>query len=80
MLDDAHAPHAHSTARGPPGQETPSEVRVDVCAECGPVVLPREAVDAPRAHDQATDQPDERCPIHSGRGRHPPTALLSCKP
>eukprot|EP00969_Alexandrium_andersonii_P363403 15461867-Alexandrium_andersonii.AAC.1 len=36
MLDSAHARHAHSPARGPPGQETPNEVRVDLCAELAP--------------------------------------------
>eukprot|EP00969_Alexandrium_andersonii_P270789 11968976-Alexandrium_andersonii.AAC.1 len=76
MLGGAHAPHAHPPARGPPGQETPSDVRIDVRAESGPVVLPREAADAPSAHDQVTDQPGERGSIRSGRGRHPPAALL----
>eukprot|EP00969_Alexandrium_andersonii_P098228 4336081-Alexandrium_andersonii.AAC.1 len=29
MLDGVHTSHAHSPTSGPPGQETPSEVRVD---------------------------------------------------
>eukprot|EP00969_Alexandrium_andersonii_P310142 13705223-Alexandrium_andersonii.AAC.1 len=36
-------------------------------------------VDAPRAHDQVPDQPDQHCPIRGSGGRHPPAALLSCE-
>eukprot|EP00969_Alexandrium_andersonii_P140507 6215339-Alexandrium_andersonii.AAC.1 len=63
MLDGVHSPHAHSPARGPPGKKTPREVCVDVSAESRPIVLPREVVDAPRAQDQVSDQPDECCPV-----------------
>eukprot|EP00969_Alexandrium_andersonii_P228666 10099804-Alexandrium_andersonii.AAC.1 len=63
MLDGVRTAHAHSPASGHPGQEAPSEVRIDVCAESGPIVLPREVVDAPRAHDQVTDHPDKRRPV-----------------
>eukprot|EP00969_Alexandrium_andersonii_P308730 13645390-Alexandrium_andersonii.AAC.1 len=62
MLDGVHAPHAHSPASGPSGKATSGKVRVDISAESRPVVLPREMVDAPRAHDQVPDQPDECCP------------------
>eukprot|EP00969_Alexandrium_andersonii_P030196 1316763-Alexandrium_andersonii.AAC.1 len=62
MLDGVHAPHAHPPASGPPGKEAPGEVRVDVSVESRPIVLPREMVDAPRARDQVSNQPDERGP------------------
>eukprot|EP00969_Alexandrium_andersonii_P030163 1315147-Alexandrium_andersonii.AAC.1 len=79
MLDGAQSAHAHSTARGPPSQETPGKVRADRRAESGPLVLPRKMVNAPRARDQVPDQPDQRCPIRGSRGRHP-AALLSREP
>eukprot|EP00969_Alexandrium_andersonii_P060499 2663443-Alexandrium_andersonii.AAC.1 len=63
MLDGTHAPQAHSPARGPPGKQAPREVSIDVSAESRPIVLPWEVVDAPRAHDQVANQPDECCPV-----------------
>eukprot|EP00969_Alexandrium_andersonii_P129825 5738782-Alexandrium_andersonii.AAC.1 len=63
MLDGALPAHAHSPARRPPSQQTPSEVGVNVRAESGPLVLPREMVDAPWADNQVADQPDQRRPI-----------------
>eukprot|EP00969_Alexandrium_andersonii_P234456 10351378-Alexandrium_andersonii.AAC.1 len=62
MLDGVQTAHAHSPASGPPGRGTPSEVRIHVSAESGPIALPREAVDAPRAHGQVANQPDQSCP------------------
>eukprot|EP00969_Alexandrium_andersonii_P040481 1775102-Alexandrium_andersonii.AAC.1 len=80
MLDGVLPARAHSSACGPPSQQAPGKVRVNVRAESGPLVLPREVVDAPWADDQVPDQPDKRCPIGGGGGRHPPAALLSCEP
>eukprot|EP00975_Prorocentrum_lima_P034588 7270953-Prorocentrum_lima.AAC.1 len=79
MLDGVHPTHAQPPARGPPGMQAPGEVGVHVSTESRPLVLPREVVDAPRAHNQVTDQPDECCPVCGGGGRHPSTALLSCE-
>eukprot|EP00969_Alexandrium_andersonii_P265831 11748057-Alexandrium_andersonii.AAC.1 len=80
MLDGALSAHAHSPARGPPSEQTPGKVRVNVRAASGPLVLPREAVDAPWADHQVPDQPGQRCPIGGGGGRRPPAALLSHEP
>eukprot|EP00969_Alexandrium_andersonii_P009709 423906-Alexandrium_andersonii.AAC.1 len=80
MLDGVQSTRAHPTARGPPSQQAPVKVRVDVRAESGPFVLPRKMADAPRACDQVPDQPDQRCPFRGSGGRHPPAALLSCQP
>eukprot|EP00969_Alexandrium_andersonii_P031660 1383457-Alexandrium_andersonii.AAC.1 len=39
----ARCPRMHAPpARGPPSKQTPGKVRVNVCAESGPLVLPRE--------------------------------------
>eukprot|EP00969_Alexandrium_andersonii_P047843 2099622-Alexandrium_andersonii.AAC.1 len=40
-LDGVQSAHAHSPARGPPSQQTPGKVRVDVRAESGPFGPPR---------------------------------------
>eukprot|EP00975_Prorocentrum_lima_P004005 871057-Prorocentrum_lima.AAC.1 len=60
--------HAHSPACRPPGKQASGEVRVYVSAESRPFVLPREVVDAPRAHGKVTNQPNERRPVCGGRG------------
>eukprot|EP00969_Alexandrium_andersonii_P254183 11234199-Alexandrium_andersonii.AAC.1 len=43
--------------------------------EGSPLVLPREVVDAPRAHDQVASQSDQCCPVCCGGARHPPAEL-----
>eukprot|EP00969_Alexandrium_andersonii_P335948 14848484-Alexandrium_andersonii.AAC.1 len=48
--------------------------------EGGPVVLPREVVDGPRAHDQVARQPVRSCPIRGGGGRRLLAELLSREP
>eukprot|EP00969_Alexandrium_andersonii_P207144 9152713-Alexandrium_andersonii.AAC.1 len=63
MLDGVQSTHAHSPACGPPGAQAPSEVRVNVRAESGPLVPPRTKVDAPRAHDQVANQPGKSSPV-----------------
>eukprot|EP00969_Alexandrium_andersonii_P343161 15168556-Alexandrium_andersonii.AAC.1 len=80
MLDGAHAPNTHPSARGSPSTQTPREIRVHVHAERDPVVLPREVVDAPRAHDQAQGQSDQRCPVRGGGVRHLAAEFLSREP
>eukprot|EP00969_Alexandrium_andersonii_P347014 15341881-Alexandrium_andersonii.AAC.1 len=80
MLNGTLSPNAHPSASGPPSAQTPREERVHARAEGGPIVLPREAVDAPRAHDQVERQPDQSCPVRGGRGRHSPAELLSREP
>eukprot|EP00969_Alexandrium_andersonii_P086285 3803953-Alexandrium_andersonii.AAC.1 len=66
MLDGVCATDAHPSARGAPSTQAPSEVSAHVNSEGGPFVLPREVVDAPRANDQVTGQPDQRRPIRGG--------------
>eukprot|EP00969_Alexandrium_andersonii_P183635 8113950-Alexandrium_andersonii.AAC.1 len=80
MLYGVVATHAHSPARGPPGQQAPSKVRVDVRAESGPLVLPRKTVHAPGADNQVANQSDKCGPSRGGGGRHTPAALLSNEP
>eukprot|EP00969_Alexandrium_andersonii_P247308 10928786-Alexandrium_andersonii.AAC.1 len=80
MINGALAARAHSPARGPPGQQAPSKVRVNVRAESGPLVLPRKMVHAPGTDNQVANQPDKRCPTRGGGGRHSPATLLSCEP
>eukprot|EP00969_Alexandrium_andersonii_P133029 5882594-Alexandrium_andersonii.AAC.1 len=63
MLDGALPAHARPPARGAPGSQTSGKVCVHIRAESGPVVLPREVGDAPRARNQVPDQPDKRGPI-----------------
>eukprot|EP00969_Alexandrium_andersonii_P168843 7462303-Alexandrium_andersonii.AAC.1 len=61
MLNSVMAAHVHATARRPAGMEAPRKVRVNVCADGGPLVLPRKAVRAPRALEVA-GQAHERRP------------------
>eukprot|EP00969_Alexandrium_andersonii_P164330 7263292-Alexandrium_andersonii.AAC.1 len=63
MLNGALAARARPPARGPPGQQAPGEVRVDVRAESGALILPRKMVQAPGADNQVANQSDKRCPI-----------------
>eukprot|EP00969_Alexandrium_andersonii_P221770 9794638-Alexandrium_andersonii.AAC.1 len=51
-LDGMCATHAHPSARRAPRTQAPCEVCVNVNAEAGPFVLPREVVDAAGARDQ----------------------------
>eukprot|EP00969_Alexandrium_andersonii_P347574 15367800-Alexandrium_andersonii.AAC.1 len=69
MLNGVQSSHAHPSAGESPSVQTPSKVRVRIRAEGGPILLPREVVDAPRAHDQVAHQPDQSCPVRGGRGR-----------
>eukprot|EP00969_Alexandrium_andersonii_P309493 13677471-Alexandrium_andersonii.AAC.1 len=80
MLDGAHAPNAHPSARGAPGSQTPRKVRIHVHSEGNPFVLPREAADAPRTHDQAQNQSDQRRPVRGGGAHRSPAEFLSRKP
>eukprot|EP00969_Alexandrium_andersonii_P091215 4027342-Alexandrium_andersonii.AAC.1 len=56
-------PRAHSPARGPPGQQAPSKIRVNVRAESGPLALPRKRIHAHGTNDQVANQSDKRCQI-----------------
>eukprot|EP00969_Alexandrium_andersonii_P240356 10610494-Alexandrium_andersonii.AAC.1 len=60
--------------------QTPSKVCIHVHSEGSPFVLPREVVDAPRAHDQVPGQSDQRRLIRGGGARHSPAEFLSRKP
>eukprot|EP00969_Alexandrium_andersonii_P263476 11645321-Alexandrium_andersonii.AAC.1 len=80
MLNGMLAAHAHSPARGTPGQQAPGKVSVDVRAESGPLVLPRKVIHAPGMDEQIADQSDECRPIRGSGGRHSPAALLSSEP
>eukprot|EP00969_Alexandrium_andersonii_P047292 2074785-Alexandrium_andersonii.AAC.1 len=42
MLQGAHAPDAHPSARGAPSTQAPGKVRVRIHAEGNPFALPRE--------------------------------------
>eukprot|EP00969_Alexandrium_andersonii_P182234 8052890-Alexandrium_andersonii.AAC.1 len=62
MFDGVRAANAHLSACGTPGTQAPSKACAHVHAEGSPLVLPREVVDAPQAHDQVASQSDQRCP------------------
>eukprot|EP00969_Alexandrium_andersonii_P081588 3596511-Alexandrium_andersonii.AAC.1 len=63
MLDGMCAPDAHPSTCGTPSVQTPSEISVHMHSQGNPFVLPREMVNAPRAHDQVARQPDQRRPV-----------------
>eukprot|EP00969_Alexandrium_andersonii_P138738 6135550-Alexandrium_andersonii.AAC.1 len=63
MLDGARATDAHPSASEAPSMQAQGKVRVHTHAEGKPFVLPREAVDVPRARDQVPGQPDQRRPV-----------------
>eukprot|EP00969_Alexandrium_andersonii_P087641 3866725-Alexandrium_andersonii.AAC.1 len=80
MLNGAHAPKAHPSACGTPSMQTPREVRVHIHVKRDPVVLPREVVDTPRAHDQVPSQSGQRRPVCGGGVRHFAAEFLSREP
>eukprot|EP00969_Alexandrium_andersonii_P219605 9698357-Alexandrium_andersonii.AAC.1 len=63
MLNGVQSPNAHPSAGGSPSAQAPREVHVHIRAEGDPIVLPREVVDTPQAHDHAPRQPAQRCPV-----------------
>eukprot|EP00969_Alexandrium_andersonii_P225928 9976660-Alexandrium_andersonii.AAC.1 len=63
MLNGAQPSHAHPSASGSPSAQAPSNVGSHIRAEGDPIVLPREVVDAPQAHDQVARQPDQGRPL-----------------
>eukprot|EP00969_Alexandrium_andersonii_P332287 14684212-Alexandrium_andersonii.AAC.1 len=80
MLNGALPTNAHPSTSGSPSAQAPGKVSIHVDEERDPIVLPREMVDAPRAHDQIPRQPDQRCPIGRGGGRPFAAGLLSREP
>eukprot|EP00969_Alexandrium_andersonii_P235795 10410253-Alexandrium_andersonii.AAC.1 len=62
MLNGVLAAHAHATARRPTGVEASRKVRVNVCADGCPLILPQKVVHAPRALGEVAGEARERRP------------------